>query len=129
MQVALHIGVGLVVLVLGAGVGLRWIFGLESAAAEFGIGVQTVLAHNQLRGDMGGVFLGLAGVAALGLVRREPRFLQAVAGALIGVVFGRIASLTLDGFAAEAAVAIVFELVFVTVLLMAARGMTAQTAV
>jgi len=116
---------GLVIFVLGVGVGVRWLFTPEAVAAEFGISLDGIKALNQVRGDIGGVFLGMAAVVALGMLRREPRFLEAAAIGLGGVIFGRLTGVLMDGLDPSVIVAVVAEAAMVATLLWGARSMKA----
>jgi hypothetical protein len=113
----------LVILVLGAGVGLRWLFTPEAVAVEFGISLDGIAALNQVRGDIGGIFVGLAAVVALGMLRREPRFLQAVAIGVGCVIFGRLTGLLMDGIDRSVIAAVLAELAIVASLLWGASAM------
>ncbi len=119
---------GLVILVLGAGVGLRWMFVPEAVAGEFGISLDGILALNQVRGDMGGVFVGLAGIAALGMLRREPRYLEATAIAVACVIVGRLTGLVMDGFDPAVIGPVVSEGVIVAILVWGAKSVEAPAA-
>ena len=116
---------GLVIFVLGVGVGVRWLFTPEAVAAEFGISLDGIKALNQVRGDIGGVFLGMAAVVALGMLRREPRFLEAAAIGLGCVIFGRLTGVLMDGLDPSVIVAVVAEAAMVATLLWGARSMKA----
>lgn len=116
---------GLVILLLGAGVGLRWMFAPETVAGEFGISLDGITALNQVRGDMGGVFVGLAGIAALGMLRREPRYLEATAIAVACVIVGRLTGLVMDGFDPAVIGPVLSEGVIVAILVWGAKSVEA----
>lgn len=125
LQSLAKVGVGLTVLILGVVVGAQWLIAPETAASGMGITLEGPVAFNQVRGDIGGVFLGLAVVCLLGLVRREPRFLEAGAIALAGVIAGRLVGVVANGFAPEIGMSIAFEVVFVASLLATAKALRA----
>ncbi len=114
------------VVILGAGMGLRWIFAPESAGSEYGMTFDGAMALNQARGDIGGVFFGLGIITTLGLVRREPLLLRAVAIAIASVIFGRVVGLVLDGFTAEVAGIIVVEAILAASFFVTANAMSAN---
>jgi hypothetical protein len=118
----------LAVLILAGGVGLRWMLAPESAGAEFGIVLNGPLALNQVRGDMGGVFLGLGVITALGLVQNDPRLLHGSAIAIGGVILGRLIGIVLDGFVAMSAISIAIEAILLTSLLITASAMAEEPA-
>ncbi len=115
--------VGVLVGVLGVGIGAHWLFAPDSAAAAMGITLTSPLAYSTARGDMGGAFVALGLVTALGLMRRESRYLEAVAIAVGAIAIGRLVALAADGFDSLAVVAIVSEVIFVAALVVTARRM------
>jgi hypothetical protein len=122
MNLLIKILLGFIVFVLGVGVGGRFMFAPESTGAEFGMAFDGARALNQVRGDIGGVFVALAVVTLLGMVRREPRYFEAVAICMLGVMLARILGFAVDGdVQAESVVAALAELIIAGVLLYAAR--------
>jgi hypothetical protein len=125
MNLALKIIVCFIVFILGIGVGARFFFAPVPTAAEFGITLEGALALNQVRGDIGGVFVGLAIVAVLGLVRREPRYFEAVAICMLGVMTARVVGFIAGGeIHAQNVTAAVAELIFAGVLWHSARKLS-----
>ena len=110
-------------LILGVVVGLRWLFDPVGAGNEFGIAYNGAVGLNQVRGDMGGVFVGLGVITILGVTRPEPRFLEAVAIAIGGVIVGRAWGVIVDGFAPLSVVSMGIEVVLLASLVITANGM------
>jgi hypothetical protein len=63
-----------------------------------------------MRGDTGGAFFAIGLLALLGLYRKEPGYLEAVALTMVGIVAGRALGIALDGFAPQVGVALAVEL-------------------
>lgn len=103
--------------------GLRWMFAPASAAAEVGIGLGDAVALNTARGDLGGLFIAGALLCGVGLARGNAGFLEAAALVLGCVAVGRVVGVVVDGFSPAALVAIVVELVMLSVLLLTAARM------
>lgn len=110
-------------LILGAAVGLRWVFDPMGAGNEFGIAFNGAVGLNQVRGDMGGVFVGLGIITILGVTRPEPLFLEAVAIAIGGVIVGRAWGVIVDGFAPVSVISMGIEAVLVASLVITANAM------
>jgi ribonuclease Z len=71
-----------------------------------------------LRGDVGGLFLGMAFFSLLGAIRASSRWLAVPAVFLGFVVFGRMIGLLLDGRSIEGGQRVALELALATVLLL-----------
>ncbi len=121
MRIALQILVGVIGLILGVGLGLRWLFAPETIATDLGITLGNVAALSTARADLGGMFLAGGILCVLGLRPGGGRWLQAVALIIGCVALGRAISLVLDGFAAQQLTFLIAELVMVGALLGAAR--------
>jgi hypothetical protein len=128
VQLAARLFVGLFVLIAGLGVGARWLFTPDAVAAEMGIGLDGPIAYNQVRGDMGGVFVALAVVCAYGLFRSRPEWLRAGAVLTAGVVLGRAFGTLMNGFAPEIGVAMLVESLAVAALVYCAQSMESERA-
>ena len=70
-----------------------------------------------LRGDLGGLFLGMALVTLIGAIRASIRWLTVPTAFLGVIVLGRFLNLLLDGPSSEGVYALVLELVLVAALL------------
>jgi hypothetical protein len=125
MSIALKALAGIVA-ALFAMLAARWMFTPVAVATEQAITLGSPVALNTARGDVGGLFLAGAVLCVLGLVRKEGRWLQAVAVTLGCVAFGRVVGMTLDGFAPESATAFCVELVMIAVLVLAARRIATE---
>jgi hypothetical protein len=128
MQLGARIFVGLFVLIAGLGVGARWFFTPDAVGAEMGIALSGPVAYNQVRGDMGGAFVGVAVLCAYGLFKRQPQLLRAVAVLTGGVVLGRALGVVMNGFAPEIGVAMTVESLAVAALVYSAKTMDAAPA-
>lgn len=113
-------GLAGVVCLLLVVLGIRWMFLPHATSGEFGIVLSTPVALNTARGDLGGMFMAGAILAAWGLITGEGRWLRAVAAVIACVAFGRMVGVMLDGYAPMSVISIVIEIVMVTVLLKAA---------
>ncbi|MFI5314313.1 MAG: DUF4345 family protein [Myxococcota bacterium] len=89
---------------------LRWLLAPESASAELGISLSGPAALSQMRGDAGGAFFAVGSLALLGLFRKEPGYLEAVAGIMVCIVAARLLGVALDGWDPRIGVAIAVEL-------------------
>jgi Domain of unknown function (DUF4345) len=97
--------------VLAVPFALRWLLAPESSSAELGITLSGPAALSQMRGDAGGAFFAVGALALLGLYRREPGYLEAVALIMVCIVAGRLYGVALDGFHPQVGVAMAVELV------------------
>src|SRR5258705_11945701 len=89
---------------------LRWLLAPEAASADLGISLSGPAAFSQMRGDAGGAFFAVGALALLGLFRREPGYLEAVAGIMVCIVAARLLGIALDGYDPKVGVAIAVEL-------------------
>jgi Domain of unknown function (DUF4345) len=89
---------------------LRWLLAPESASAELGISLSGPAAFSQMRGDAGGAFFAVGALALVGLFRKEPGYLEAVAAIMVCIVAARLLGIALDGFDRHIGVAIAVEL-------------------
>ncbi|HVI32677.1 MBL fold metallo-hydrolase [Phenylobacterium sp.] len=76
-----------------------------------------------LRGDLGGLFLALTGLCALGLLRRQGLLLLAAAAVLAGIVAGRLIGFLLAGVSPEVFGPLAVEVAGATVLVLHARAL------
>ncbi len=123
MLIALKVVVGFIGLILGVGLGLRWMFVPESVGAELGITLGDIAALSTARADLGGMFLGAGTLCALGLRSGEGRWLQAAAVLVGAVAVGRALALVVDGYAPQMLVFLVVELLMLGALLTTAARM------
>ncbi len=123
MLIAMKVVVGFIGLILGVGLGLRWMFMPESVGAELGITLGDIAALSTARADLGGMFLGAGTLCALGLRSGEGRWLQAAAVLVGAVAIGRALGLVVDGYAPQMLVFLVVELLMLGALLTTAARM------
>src|SRR5262249_1655493 len=102
---------------------LRWVFMPVVASAEVGRSLSGPAAYRHMRGDTGGAFFAVGALLLLGLYRREPGYLEAVALIMAGIVAGRLLAVALDGFVGQIGIAMGFELVTAVAALVTARQM------
>jgi hypothetical protein len=112
---------GLLGVFLAGPFALRWLFAPEAASAQHGISLAGPAAFSHMRGDTGGAFLAVGALVLLGLFRREPGYLEAVALIMVAVAAGRLLGLPLDGYHPQIGVAIGVELVTAAVTFATAR--------
>lgn len=119
MQKVLTVLVALIGLFLAA-IWLGWMSDPAGMGQQWALSASSVVGLNNLRGDVGGVFLMGAVFCALSL-RGGTAWLHAAAVAMGCVAVGRIAGLVLDGFARDSLASLLIELAFIAVFLAAAR--------
>jgi hypothetical protein len=113
---------------LGGPFALQWLFAPVATAAPIGITLDGAAALSHMRGDTGGAFLAVGALALLGLFRREPGYLEAVALIMVCIVAGRLLGVALDGFAPQVGVAIAVEVVIALATFATARQLRAARA-
>lgn len=106
----------------------QWLATPESAGATLGISLAGPAAFSHMRGDTGGAFFAVGSLAILGLLRKEPGYLEAVAGIMVCIVVGRLLSVALDGFVPQVAVAMTVELATAAATFSTARQLRASSA-
>ncbi|HTO05923.1 MAG TPA: DUF4345 family protein [Myxococcota bacterium] len=114
---------GLLGVVLAFPFALRWVFTPVPMSAESGISLGSPAAFSHMRGDTGGAFFAVGLLLLLGLWRREPGYLEAVALIMLGIIGGRLLGIALDGFLPQIGVAMAVEAVTAVAALATARQM------
>jgi Domain of unknown function (DUF4345) len=99
---------------------LRWMVEPAAMATEWALSATDAAGTNNLRGDIGGLFLSAAVFCGLWLLRGNAVWLKAAAVAMCCVIVGRITGFLVDGVNQASLVATVLEVIFVTVFLAAA---------
>jgi Domain of unknown function (DUF4345) len=102
---------------------LRWLFTPASASAEVGISLGGPAAFSHMRGDTGGAFFVVGALLLLGLYRKEPGYLEAVALIMVGIVAGRSLGIALDGYLNQIGIAMAVEFVTAAAAFATARQM------
>jgi ribonuclease Z len=110
---------GLFFLVLG----VAFLFAPGRQTAQFALFPSGNAGYNTLRGDFGGLFLGMALFCFLGAVRAGVRWLAVPASFLGFIILGRLVSLIVDGASRDAAGMMAVEIVLLVILLVAIRGL------
>ena len=105
--------IGLLLLLMG----LSLLFTPARQAAQFAVFPSGNAGLSTLRGDLGGLFLGMGAFALLGAIRASSRWLSVTAVFLGLIAFGRIVNLSFDGRSSEGTQALVLELGLIAVLL------------
>ena len=121
MKIALKIVVALITLFFLL-LWLRWMVEPNAMAAQWALSATGPAGINNLRGDIGGLFLTAAVFCSLWLVRGNAAWLHAAAVAMCCVIVGRITGLLVEGFNQASLVAAVLEAIFVAVFLAAANA-------
>ncbi len=121
MKIALKIVVALITLFFLV-LWLRWMVEPNAMAAQWALSATGPAGINNLRGDIGGLFLTAAVFCSLWLVRGNAAWLHAAAVAMCCVIVGRITGLLVEGFNQASLVAAVLEAIFVAVFLAAANA-------
>ena len=101
---------------------LRWMAEPAAMATQWALAATDVAGTNNLRGDIGGLFLSAAVFCGLWLWRGNAAWLRAAAVAMCCVIVGRVTGLVVDGFNQASLVSAVLEAIFVTVFLAAAAS-------
>jgi hypothetical protein len=114
---------GLLGIVLAGPFALRWLFAPEAASAEEGITLLGPAALSHMRGDTGGAFFAVGALALLGLFRKQPGYLEAVALIMVCIVAGRLYGVAVDGFDRNVGIAMAVELVTAAATYTTARGL------
>lgn len=112
--------------VLAGPFALRWLFAPEGAANEMGIVLSGPASFSHLRGDTGGAFFAVGVLALLGVFRREPGYLEAVALIMACIVAARLYGIAVDGYQVQIGVAIGVELVTGAAAFLTARALRAR---
>lgn len=108
--------VGLIgLLFLGLGIGFMTF--PDSFAVGFGVQPMTVQGLNAIRGDFGGIFIGMGFFTLLGAVTGRRHWLVVPALFLMLVIIGRAISLGVDGFSAAGTQSLKAEAVMLAVFL------------
>jgi ribonuclease Z len=104
---------GLLYLVLG----LLFLFAPGNQTGQFAILPTGNAGLSTMRGDLGGLFLGMALFSLLGAIRGSSRWL-AVPAVLLGfVILGRLVNLILDGWSSTGVQFLVLEVILAAILL------------
>jgi hypothetical protein len=106
--------------------GLRFYFSPDAMAAAFSIAPSGIAGVSTVRGDLGGMFVAVGLLAALGIRRGAYRSLHAAATIVGAVAFGRVIGFAYDGTPMTTVVPFVAELVFLAVLLFGAQRLRAE---
>ncbi len=114
-------------LVLALPFALRWVFSPEAMAAEQNITLFGPSALSHMRGDTGGAFFAVGALALLGVFRKEPGYLEAVALIMAGIVAGRLYGIAVDGFDPRVGVAMAVELAIAAATYTTARQLRGGT--
>jgi ribonuclease Z len=117
MQCVLRILAGLVGLLMLA-MGLTFLLAPSRLMGQFAVLVSGNAGFSTVRGDLGGLFIGMAVFTLIGAIRASSRWLAVPCAFLGFIVLGRILNLLFDGRSAEGVQAVILELVLIAVLLL-----------
>ena len=111
------------------GAGLLWFANPETGAGQFGITLDGIQGLSTGRADVGGMFMAAATLSFLGLKggKLATGYLHAVAIMMVFVATGRVIGFALDGVVQMSLVPFIFEVIFVVVMITAARSNSAAT--
>ncbi|RLA10595.1 MAG: hypothetical protein DRQ52_11130, partial [Gammaproteobacteria bacterium] len=100
----------------------------ETSAVQFGIALDGVQGFSTARSDIGGMFMTAAVLSFLGLRggKFAAGYLNAVAIMMALVASGRVIGFALDGVVQMSVVQFVFEIIFMVVMVTAARSVSAS---
>ena len=112
--------------VLAGPFAMRWIFSPQAMADEQHIALGGPDAFSHMRGDTGGAFLAVGLLALLGVLRKEPGWLEAVALIMVCIVAGRLYGIAADGFDPKVGVAMGVEVLIAAATYATARQLRAE---
>jgi ribonuclease Z len=115
MQTVLRYLSGLVGLFFLA-LGVMFLFSPAGQTATFALLPSGNTGLSTLRGDVAGLFLGIALFSLLGAIRGSAGLLAVPAGFLSFIIFGRLLNLTLDGRSTAAIQAMLIEIAMLAIL-------------
>jgi ribonuclease Z len=116
MQRVLRILTGLIG-VLTLLIGLALLLAPARLTGRFAVLPEGVAGFSTVRGDLGGLFLGMAIFTLIGAIRASARWLAVPCAFLGFIVLGRTLNLLFDGRSAEGLRAVILEWVLIAVLL------------
>lgn len=105
--------------VLFLALGLMLLFTPARQTAQFEVLATGNAGLSTMRGDLGGLFLGMAVFTLIGAISASKMWLTVPAVFLSFIVLGRLMNLMLDGRSSEAVQALLLELVLIAILLLA----------
>jgi hypothetical protein len=103
------------------GVGQHW-FDLDAVAAERGMQAIGDVGRANLRADVGGLFLGISGLALFAAVRQHQGAILAATVLLGATLIGRFVSIAIDGYSAAVAPPMIVEAILIAILLFVYRA-------
>jgi ribonuclease Z len=104
--------------VLFLALGLMLMFAPARQTAQFALLAAGSAGLSTLRGDLGGLFLGMAAFTLAGAIRASARWLAVPAVFLSFIILGRLLGLLRDGRSSDSVQALLLELVLIAVLLL-----------
>ena len=105
--------IGLLTLLMG----LTFLLAPARLPGQFAVLPAGIAGFSTVRGDLGGLFIGMAIFTLIGAIRASSRWLAVPTVFLGFIVLGRILNLLFDGRSAEGVQAVILELVLIIVLL------------
>ena len=103
------------------GVGQHW-FDLDAVAAERGMQAIGDVGRANLRADVGGLFLGISGLALFAAVRQHQGAILAATVLLGATLIGRFVSIAIEGYSAAVAPPMIVEAILIAILLSVYRA-------
>ncbi len=111
--------IGVVLLV----VGLTFLLAPARLMDQFAVLASGYAGFSTVRGDLGGLFVGMAIFTLIGAIRGSSRWLAVPCAFLGFIVLGRVLNLLLDGRSRESVQAVILELLLIAVLLLIIAGL------
>ena len=117
--------VGLIGLIL-LFIGLGFVFVPDNLASQFMVHPTSAAGFATLRGDLGGLFLGMAVFSFLGALPSKSRWLIVPTVFLAAVILGRMVNMVFEGVTGPGVGPLLFEIVLVLVLVGAQRTLPTE---
>ncbi len=108
---------GLILLLIGFG----FLFVPDNVASRFAIEPASLGGFATLRGDLGGLFVGMAFFCFLGALEGKARWLVVPTVFLAAIILGRFLNLLFEGVVGPGVGPLLFEIVLVLILIVAQR--------
>ncbi len=124
MQIVFRVLVGLIGVILLL-IGIGFLVVPSQLTVPFAIQPTSLGGFATLRGDLGGLFLGMAVFTLLGTLPSKGRWLIVPTVSLVAVILGRMVNLVVEGVPGPGAGPLLMEIVFVLVLVGAQRTLIA----
>lgn len=109
-------------------IGLGFLFSPSSMIPRFSIYPASIAGFATMRGDLGGLFFGMAVFSFAGVLPSKSRWLIVPTVFLAAIILGRMVNLAVDGVSGPGVGPLLFEIVLVLVLIGAQKILPAADA-